>query len=103
MRPLSAADVPSQVLWLSVLNALACTVAPVLMVMMAIERIGAALSAQVGMIGPMVTLGLGAWFLGEAVTAWVLLGTVLVLAGVYGVTRQRDRPDDRPVVGARDS
>ncbi|MBM3363165.1 MAG: DMT family transporter [Betaproteobacteria bacterium] len=103
LRPLSAADVPAQVLWLSVLNALACTVAPVLMVMMAIERIGAALSAQVGMIGPMVTLALGAWFLGEAITTGVLLGTVLVLAGVYVVTRQRDRPADRQAVATQDS
>lgn len=89
LRPLSAADVPTPVLWLSVINALVCTVAPVLMVMMAIERIGAALSAQVGMIGPMVTLLLGAWILGEAVNAWVMLGTALVLSGVYVVTRQR--------------
>lgn len=89
LRPLSAADVPAPVLWLSVINALVCTVAPVLMVMMAIERIGAALSAQVGMIGPMVTLVLGAWILGEAITAWVMLGTALVVSGVYVVTRQR--------------
>jgi drug/metabolite transporter (DMT)-like permease len=89
LRPLSAADVPTEVIWLSLLNALACTVAPVLMVMMAIERIGAALTAQVGMIGPMVTLTLGAWILGERITAWVLLGTMLVVSGVYVVTRQR--------------
>ena len=40
-------------LWLSLLNATLCTFAPVLMVMMAIERIGAALAAQTGMIGPL--------------------------------------------------
>jgi len=89
LRPLSAADVPPEVIGLSLINALACTVAPVLMVMMAIERIGAALTAQVGMIGPLVTLTLGAWILGERITAWVLLGTVLVVSGVYVVTRQR--------------
>lgn len=89
LRPLSAADVAPEVLYLSALNGLVCTVAPVLMVMMAIERIGPALSAQVGMIGPMVTLALSAWILQELITAWVLLGTSLVVSGVYVVTRQR--------------
>lgn len=89
LRPLSAAEVPTEVLWLSLINGLACTVAPVLMVMMAIERIGAALSSQVGMIGPMVTLALGAWILDEAITGWVMLGAALVVSGVYVVTRQR--------------
>lgn len=70
-------------LWLALLNATACTVAPVLLVMLAIERIGAALTAQVGMVGPMVTLTLGVWVLGEPLNLWIGLGTVLVLGGVY--------------------
>ena len=37
LRPLGAAIVAPEVLWLSVLNAILCTAAPVLMVMMAIE------------------------------------------------------------------
>jgi drug/metabolite transporter (DMT)-like permease len=54
------------VLWLSLLNATLCTVAPVLMVMMAIERIGSAtLTAQTGMIGPLSTIALGVLILGE--------------------------------------
>jgi drug/metabolite transporter (DMT)-like permease len=36
LRPLAAAEVATPVLWLSVLNALACTFAPVIMVMLAI-------------------------------------------------------------------
>ena len=39
---MSALAVAPEVIWLSVLNATLCTFAPVLMVMMAIERIGAA-------------------------------------------------------------
>lgn len=87
LRPLSAALVAPEVIWLSVINATVCTAAPVLMVMMGIERVGPGLSSQVGMVGPMVTLLLGALVLGEPITAWVLIGTVLVLAGVYVVTR----------------
>ena len=42
LRPLVALAVAPEVIWLSVLNATLCTSVPVLMVMMAIERIGAA-------------------------------------------------------------
>jgi drug/metabolite transporter (DMT)-like permease len=87
MRPLSAADVPVQVLWLALLNALACTVAPVLMVMMAIERIGAALAAQTGMIGPMATIALGVWVLNEPLNVWIGIGTLLVVSGVFIVSK----------------
>ena len=83
LRPLSAAEVPQEVLWLSMLCALACTVAPVLMVMMAIERIGSSLAAQTGMVGPMSTIALGAIFLGESLNVWIGVGTLLVLGGVY--------------------
>jgi 3-oxoacyl-[acyl-carrier protein] reductase len=65
LRPLSAAVVAPEVLWLSVLNAVFCTAAPVLMVMMAIERIGSSLAAQTGMIGPMSTIVMGVWMLDE--------------------------------------
>jgi drug/metabolite transporter (DMT)-like permease len=87
LRPWSVAWVPLPVLGLSALNAVLCTFAPVLMVMMAIERIGASLTAQVGMIGPLSTLVLGALVLGEPLNGWVLVGTALVLAGVLWVSR----------------
>ena len=92
LRPLSAAAVAPQVLTLSLLNALVCTVAPVLMVMMAIERLGSGLVSQVGMIGPLSTLFMGALILGEPLTAWVLGGAVLVLLGIYVFTRGRASP-----------
>jgi drug/metabolite transporter (DMT)-like permease len=89
LRPLSAAQVAEPVLWLSLLNALACTFAPVVMVMMAIERIGATLTAQTGMIGPLATISMGVLVLGEPFTAWVVAGTVFVLAGVWMLARAR--------------
>jgi drug/metabolite transporter (DMT)-like permease len=87
LRPVASFLVPEPVLWLSLLNATACTVAPVLMVMMAIARIGAPLSSQVGMVGPMSTLIMGVFILGEPMNAWIVLGTVLVLGGVFLVSR----------------
>jgi len=91
LRPMSAADVPEQVLWLAILNALLCTVAPVLMVMMAIERIGAALTAQTGMIGPMATITLGVLVLDEPLNLWIGAGTLLVVGGVFLVTKYGEK------------
>jgi drug/metabolite transporter (DMT)-like permease len=87
LRPLSAAVVAPEVIWLSVLNATLCTFAPVIMVMMAIERIGAGLAAQTGMIGPMSTIAMGVLILGESFNGWIVAGTVLVVSGVFLVTR----------------
>ncbi len=87
LRPLDAAWVAPQVIWLSVLNATLCTAVPVLMVMMAIERIGASLAAQTGMVGPMSTILMGVLILGEPFTAWVAAGTVLVIAGIFVFSR----------------
>lgn len=87
LKPMSALNVAPEVIGLSVLNATACTVLPVLMIMMAIERIGAGLTSQVGMIGPMSTLTMGVFFLNEPFTIWILAGTALVLGGVFWVTQ----------------
>jgi len=87
LRPMSAMAVAPQVLWLSLINATVCTFAPVLMVMMAMERIGAALTAQTGTIGPLSTILMAVIVLGEPFTAWVAAGTLLVLAGIWLLTR----------------
>ena len=87
LRPPSAMAVAPQVLWLSLLNAVACTFAPVLMVMMALERIGASLTSQAGTIGPVSTIMMAVLILGEPFTVWVAFGTVLVLAGIWMLTR----------------
>ena len=87
LKPLSALNVEPDVMWLSLLNAIVCTVLPVLMVMMAIERIGPGLTSQIGMIGPLSTLSMGAFFLNETFNLWILMGTVLVLGGVFWVTK----------------
>ena len=89
VKPLAAAFVAPQVVWLSVLNAVACTFAPVLMVMMAIERIGASMAAQTGMVGPVSTILMGILILGEPFTPWIAAGTALVLAGVWLLARKR--------------
>ncbi len=91
LRPMSAAVVAPEVIWLSLLNATLCTAVPVLMVMMAIERIGASMAAQTGMVGPMSTILMGVLILGEPFTAWVAAGTVLVIAGIFVFSRAAAR------------
>ena len=92
LRPLSAALVAPEVLWLSLLNATLCTAMPVLLVMMAIERIGAGMAAQAGMVGPMSTILMGVLVLGEPFTAWIAAGTALVIAGIYIFSRAVRQP-----------
>ena len=87
LKPVAALNVVPEVIWLSMLNAIVCTVLPVLMIMMAIERIGPGLTSQIGMIGPLSTLTMGAFFLNETFNLWILMGTVLVLSGVFWVTK----------------
>jgi len=89
LRPTTALAVAPQVIWLSVLNATLCTFAPVLMVMMAIERVGAPVAAQTGMVGPLSTIIMGIAILGEPFTGWIVAGTVLVLAGIWLLARGR--------------
>ncbi len=89
LRPLSAAMVAPQVVWLSVVNAIVCTFVPVLLVMVAIERVGATVAAQAGMIGPLSTILLGVVILDEAFTLWTAAGTLLVLTGIWLLARWR--------------
>lgn len=92
LRPVaSALTVAPEVIWLSLLNATACTAVPVLLVMMAIERVGASVTAQTGMVGPVSTILMSVWLLGEPFTAWVAAGTALVIAGIFVFTRAAAR------------
>jgi drug/metabolite transporter (DMT)-like permease len=58
------------------------------MVMMAIERVGPAMTAQTGMVGPLSTITMGVLILGEPFTPWIAAGTVFVLAGITMLARR---------------
>jgi len=89
--PGSLAAQPMQVYWLSAVNALACTVLPVFATMIAVERIGAGRTSIAAMIGPVSTIFLAWFFLGEGMSVWQGAGTVLVLAGIGLMTFSRAR------------
>jgi drug/metabolite transporter (DMT)-like permease len=89
LRPASLLIQSAPVYWLSLVNGIFCTIFPVFMTMIAVQRIGAATASQAGMVGPVSTLFLGALLLDEPVTAVQLAGTMMVLAGIYLLSKKK--------------
>jgi drug/metabolite transporter (DMT)-like permease len=89
LRPAGMLVQPIAVYNLSLVNAFFCTVLPVFLTMIAVDRIGAASASQAGMIGPVSTLFLAALVLGEPITTIQLVGTALVLCGIYLLSRKK--------------
>lgn len=89
LRPASMLIQPMQVYELSLINAVFCTVLPVFLTMIAVARIGAATASQAGMVGPVSTLFMGAFLLNEPIAAIQLVGTLLVLTGIYMLSRKK--------------
>lgn len=91
----SVAAMPWQGWALSALNAVACTVLPIWLVMRGVALLGASMAAQVGMVGPLSTIWMASVWLGEPVTWRLLLGTATVLAGIVLLGRfNRQKPAD---------
>jgi drug/metabolite transporter (DMT)-like permease len=86
MRPLAALAVPSSIHFLTLAMAMCSTVLPTLFIAEAIRRIGANRTSLIGSLGPVFTIALGFWILGEPVHWIQLAGVALVLAGVTLVT-----------------
>jgi len=74
--------VAHEVYWLTLVMAVFSTVLPLWLMAEGLKRIGANQTALVGCIGPISTIALAHFFLGEAVTMVQLAGAALVLAGV---------------------
>jgi len=92
IRPLDQIIATPYVMWMSLANAMCCTAVPVLLVMMGIERIGPALAGQIGMIGPLSTVFMSILVLGEPFTVSLAIGTVVVVTGIWLLTRWRSAP-----------
>lgn len=88
LRPAAMLIQPAGVYWLSLVNAIFCTILPVFMTMIAVQRIGAATASQAGMIGPVSTLFLGALILNEPMTGVQMAGTALVMGGIYMLSKK---------------
>ncbi len=83
-------DLPIPVYSLALIMAIFSTVLPAFLMNAGIKRIGAGSAAVLSSIGPIGTLALAFLLLGEALTLAQLAGTVLVLIGVYVVSRAKE-------------
>lgn len=81
-------NVSPKVFWLGAGTAVFSTVMPVFLLTAGISRIGSEQSALLGSIGPVATMGLAAWWLGEPVTIAQLTGAALIIGGVVTLTRR---------------
>ena len=77
---------PWEVYALSILMALLSTVLASLLLSQSIEMIGSGKTSIIGSVGPISTITLAYFFLGETITIFEVLGTILVLAGVMTVS-----------------
>ena len=88
-HPLAALVVPQRVYFDGLGLALLSTVLPIWLQAEAIRRIGAGTAALVGTLGPVITIFLGWWILGEAMSPSQLAGAGLVIAGVLLVSLKK--------------
>jgi drug/metabolite transporter (DMT)-like permease len=88
-HPVSALAVSGYQLMLMVGIGLIATVLPSYAISAAIGMVGSERTAVVGNISPVATVGLAVLVLGEAFTLYHLVGTALVLAGVWLFARRQ--------------
>ncbi|MGB6241858.1 MAG: DMT family transporter [Castellaniella sp.] len=81
---------------LSLIHATVNTVMPTFMIMWSVARIGAPLTAQLGLLGPVSILFLAWAFLGEPITLLQVAGTVLVAAAAVVLGRRPREPAGAP-------
>lgn len=86
MRPASALVQPASIYGYAAAMAILSTVLPIFLTSEAIRLIGATRVSIMGFAGPVLTIFMGDYFLGEKMTALQSAGTALVLAGVALVT-----------------
>lgn len=88
-HPVSAFVQPLPVYGFGAAMALVATVIPVLAQAAAIRRLGAGKSALIGMVGPLMTIGLGWLVLDEQLSLHQMMGAALVVIGILLVSRKK--------------
>lgn len=87
-QPVGAFVQPAPVYLHALGMALFSTVLPVFMTSAAIRRIGAAKTALIGTLGPVLTIFFGCWILDEPLSWPQMAGAALVLAGVLLISKR---------------
>ncbi|MEE9336692.1 MAG: DMT family transporter [Methylococcaceae bacterium] len=80
---------PRQVYYLAALMALFSTVIPAFLMNAGIQRIGSGTASMISSVGPIGTLILAYIFLGEELSSAQIIGTFLVLTGVFIASRAK--------------
>ena len=81
---------PMPVYGLTAWLVLAATVVPVFMISEGVRRVGAANAGIIGFSGPVATIFLAWFFLNEPISPMQIVGTIVVLIGVFIISRQKD-------------
>jgi drug/metabolite transporter (DMT)-like permease len=63
-----------------------CTVIPSFLVSEGIKSIGSGNAAIIGSVGPMATIFMATYFLNESFNIWQIIGTMLILIGVFTIS-----------------
>lgn len=85
-HPLAALDLSPRIYGLGVGMAVLSTVLPVFMLSAGIRLIGSGRTAMIGSLGPVATIFLAHWILGETLSLPQLAGSALVLGGVLAIS-----------------
>ncbi|WOE42093.1 DMT family transporter [Acinetobacter chinensis] len=84
-------QLPPTVLWYGLALGLLVTVLPTVLIAQSISRLGAAQSAMIGSIGPVLTILLAVAFLGEHLNSLQWFGCILNIIGVLMITLSKKR------------
>lgn len=87
-QPITAFVQPPAVYGYGLAMALFSTVLPVFLQSAAMHRIGTARSVMIGTLGPMLTILFAWWLLDEPLSSTQIAGALLVLLGVWQVSRR---------------
>lgn len=101
-EPMALFTQATPIYWLSLLNASLCTVIPMLLIMIAINRVGSPLVAQAGILGPVSTLFMGWAVLSEPITLLQVAGMILVMGAMWLLVRNDASKTNRATAASVD-
>ena len=81
----------SEVYFLAFIMAVVSTLIPSFLVSAAIKKINAQNFSIIGSIGPISTILLACFFLGESLSYLQIIGTIVVIAGIFFVSKSKNR------------
>lgn len=84
-------QLPPTILWYGIALGLLVTVLPTILIAQSISRLGAAQSAMIGSIGPILTILLAVALLGEQMNAIQWIGCLLNIIGVMMITLSKNK------------